>query len=192
MEAVATAREQLVSAATELKSIHRELRAPLKPAVEAPPPLKLARGQRVWLRGVERPGILVTPPDDSGEIEVQFGALRMKAGQERVEKVEEAKLEPGPAVALSTRPTSPPPLELLLRGWRAEQVAPELERYLNDAFMAHLPRVRIVHGKGTGTLRQIVRDMLSNHPLVKSFGPAPPSEGGDGATMVELATWSAT
>jgi len=193
LETAATTRGRLTSAASELKAIRRELRAPLKPASEeAAPPVKLARGQRVWLRGVERPGILLAPPDDAGDVEVQFGSLKMKVGQERIERVEEARLEPGPAVALSTRPTSPPSLELQLRGRRAEEVAPELERYLNDAFLAHLPRVRIVHGKGTGTLRQIVRDMLSHHPLVKSFSPAPPNEGGDGATVVELVTWRAT
>ena len=57
---------------------------------------------------------------------------------------------------------------------------PELDRYLNDAYMAGLPFVRIVHGKGTGVLRQVVREYLRGHPLVKSFDFAGSREGGEG------------
>jgi DNA mismatch repair protein MutS2 len=62
-----------------------------------------------------------------------------------------------------------------------------LDRYLNDAFLAGLPTVRVIHGKGTGTLRQAVREELKSHPLVESFRRAGLEEGGDGATIVELA-----
>ncbi len=62
-----------------------------------------------------------------------------------------------------------------------------LERYLNDAFLAGIPTVLVIHGKGTGTLRQAVRDELKNHPLVKSFRRAELEDGGDGVTIVELA-----
>ena len=79
-----------------------------------------------------------------------------------------------------------PSLELNLRGKRADEVAPELERYLNDASLASLSQVRIIHGFGTGTVRQIVRDMLASHPLVKSFRPGERGEGGDGVTVVKL------
>ncbi|RLC72774.1 MAG: hypothetical protein DRI26_02295, partial [Chloroflexi bacterium] len=59
--------------------------------------------------------------------------------------------------------------------------------YLDRAFRAGLAKVRIIHGGGTGALRRAVREWLAQHPLVASFQPAPPYEGGDGATMVELA-----
>ncbi|MBO0793191.1 MAG: Smr/MutS family protein, partial [Ktedonobacteraceae bacterium] len=62
----------------------------------------------------------------------------------------------------------------------------ELETYLNDATLSGLSAVRIVHGKGTGALRQAVREHLSHHPLVKSYTSAPPKEGGDGVTVVKL------
>lgn len=62
-----------------------------------------------------------------------------------------------------------------------------LERYLNQAFLADMSTVRVIHGKGTGTLRQAVRNELKNHPLVKSFRQAELEDGGDGATIVELA-----
>ena len=58
-----------------------------------------------------------------------------------------------------------------------------VEQYLDDAFMAGLPTVRLVHGKGTGALRKTVRALLSAHPLVESFSDGEPSEGGAGATV---------
>ena len=72
-----------------------------------------------------------------------------------------------------------------MRGWRAGEVADKLDRYLNDAYLAGLPYVRLIHGKGTGALRQIVRDMLTGHPLVASFGGGGP-DGGEGVTVARL------
>jgi len=74
-----------------------------------------------------------------------------------------------------------------LRGLRVEEVLPLLEKYLDDAFLAGMPFVRIVHGKGTGTLRQVVRQELQNHPLVKSHRPGARGEGGSGVTVAYLA-----
>jgi DNA mismatch repair protein MutS2 len=62
----------------------------------------------------------------------------------------------------------------------------ELERYLDRAAVAHLEKVRIVHGKGTGAVRAAVHDRLGEHPLVRSFRLADPNEGDAGATVVEL------
>ncbi len=79
--------------------------------------------------------------------------------------------------------------ELHLRRLTVDEALFRLERFLNDAFLAGLPTVRLIHGKGTGTLRQAVREELKTHPLVKSFRPAELEEGGDGATIVELANY---
>jgi DNA mismatch repair protein MutS2 len=78
------------------------------------------------------------------------------------------------------------PLELDLRGKRAEEVEPLLESYLNDAAQSNLIEVRIIHGIATGTVRNIVRESLARHPLVKSFRSGERNEGGDGATVVRL------
>lgn len=77
--------------------------------------------------------------------------------------------------------------ELHLRRLTVDEALIRLDRYLNDAFIAGLPTVRVIHGKGTGTLRQAVREELKTHPLVNSFRPAELEEGGNGATIVELA-----
>ena len=83
--------------------------------------------------------------------------------------------------------TTPTMNELHLRHLTIDDALLKLDRYLNDAFMAGLYRVRIIHGKGTGTLRQVIREQLASHPLVKSFRPADYGEGDAGVTIVELA-----
>jgi len=81
----------------------------------------------------------------------------------------------------------PPVNELRLRHLTVDEALPRLDQYLHDAFMAGLYQVRVIHGKGTGTLRQTVRRELARHPLVKSFRPGEYGEGAEGVTVVELA-----
>ncbi|MBI2328928.1 MAG: Smr/MutS family protein [Chloroflexi bacterium] len=77
--------------------------------------------------------------------------------------------------------------EVHLRHLTVDEALLKLDKYLDDALMAGLYQVRVVHGKGTGTLRQVVRKQLAKHPLVKSYRPGDYGEGGGGVTMVELA-----
>ena len=76
--------------------------------------------------------------------------------------------------------------ELKIRKLTIDEALFRLDKYLNDAFMAGFFTVRIIHGKGTGALRQAVRRKLSTHPLVKSFRLGVYGEGGSGVTVVEL------
>jgi DNA mismatch repair protein MutS2 len=76
--------------------------------------------------------------------------------------------------------------EVHLRRLTVDEALLKLDEYLDDAFMAGLYQVRVVHGKGTGTLRQAVRQRLAKHPLVKSYRPGGYGEGGAGVTVVEL------
>ncbi len=69
-----------------------------------------------------------------------------------------------------------------------DDALPQLEEYLDAAYMAGLPFVRIIHGKGTGALRKAVQDMIQTHPLARSWERGKPNEGGDGVTVVLLAT----
>ena len=77
--------------------------------------------------------------------------------------------------------------EVHIRHLAVDEALVKLEKYLNDAFMAGLYHVRVVHGKGTGTLRQTVHEQLAKHPLVKSYRIGVYGEGEDGVTIVELA-----
>jgi DNA mismatch repair protein MutS2 len=92
---------------------------------------------------------------------------------------------PAPALPTASKPV---PLQLDLRGQRAADAVEEVERYLDDAYLAGLQSVRIVHGHGTGAVRKAVRDRLSHHSLVRSWAPAERNQGGDGATDVQLSS----
>jgi len=84
-----------------------------------------------------------------------------------------------------TVPT-PPVNEVHLRRLTVDEAWLKLDQYLHDAFMAGHYQIRVVHGKGTGTLRQAVREELAKHSLVKSYRPGGYGEGGAGVTVVEL------
>ena len=77
--------------------------------------------------------------------------------------------------------------ELRLRHLTVDEALWRLDKYLNDAFMAGLPSVLIVHGKGTAKLRRAVHDSLAKHPLVKSYRLGDYGEGDYGVTILELA-----
>ena len=79
-----------------------------------------------------------------------------------------------------------PGMELDLRGQRAEDALEALERYLEAAYLADLPFVRIIHGKGTGRLRQVIREALQSSPHVSRFEAGHDNEGGEGVTVAHL------
>ena len=86
----------------------------------------------------------------------------------------------------SARNIAPVTEEVHLRRLTIDEAIIKLDQYLHDAFMAGLYQVRVIHGKGTGTLRQAAREQLAKHPLVKSYRPAVYGEGGAGVTIAEL------
>jgi DNA mismatch repair protein MutS2 len=142
-------------------------------------------------------GELLSPPDRSGMAEVQFGSLKMRVPAERLERASRRELrETRPAVAgpptvtatLAAQRRAEVSAELDLRGRRAEEAIELVEKYLDDAVLGGLSQVRIIHGKGTGALRQVVRDILARHPMVQEFGSAPLNQGGDGVTVAKLAS----
>jgi DNA mismatch repair protein MutS2 len=156
---------------------------------QAPRPLQV--GDVVLVRSVGLSGEILAIDADEGTAEVQVGGFRMQADlaelrretkQERKTKAEPQRAEP----QRTSLPATPDVgMTFDMRGWRAGEVADKLDRYLNDAYLAGLPYVRLIHGKGTGALRQIVRDTLTGHPLVASHGGGGP-DGGEGVTVARL------
>lgn len=183
-------RQWLEEAAERLQRKEQELdsaEATLKPLpVEAAfPPESLVIGDTVWVSSLSQIGQVIGLA--GAEAEVQVGTFRAKVPISDLEKRPPPTLgaEAGSVhVGLSSRPM--PSVELDFRGWRVEDALPHLDKYLDDAYLAALPYVRVVHGKGTGTLRHAVRHALPDHPLVASFRPGELSEGGDGVTIVKL------
>ncbi len=180
--ALAEVREQLKSEKWQPRPAHEDVP---KEEVEAG---KIAVGDRVWLRDMEMWGNVLSLPDSEGQFEVQVGQTRLRLNIDNVDKVMPSAGKALPVSHVVKKDLSPKTrsYELDLRGKRAEEVAPELDSYLNDVSVANFSQVRIIHGFGTGVVRQIVRDILASHPLVKSFRPGGKGEGGDGVTVVEL------
>ena len=153
-------------------------------------------GDKVHLKSLNTKGIVTTLGEE--EVEVQVGMLRIRARLTDLQPVSAAKqpgaIEPGAeelaaergrATAVTTYAESPG-IELDLRGQTTDEALQMLERYLDSAYLAGLPWVRIIHGKGTGKLRQAVRQALSGHPQIKSFELGGDKEGGEGVTVAKL------
>jgi DNA mismatch repair protein MutS2 len=146
-------------------------------------PREIAPGDTIHVRDIPQAGEALSAVGEDGRVEVQFGSLRMKVSVERIDRVETPAgsapvvLPAGPQV----------PIELDLRGQRAEEALLRFETYVDDAFRAGLPFVRIIHGKGTGALRAAIREALSGHPLVRRYETAAANEGGEGVTIAVLA-----
>ena len=123
---------------------------------------------------------------DSRTVEVVAGSIRTRVPRERVRAV----LPPArrPSRRHKSTPRHGPPLEINLRGVRAAEIAALVEAALDRALLNGADSLRIIHGKGGGVLRSAVREQLGDHPAVASLADAPLNEGGDGVTVVRLAT----
>jgi DNA mismatch repair protein MutS2 len=159
------------------------------PAAAAPTPVvldgPLQVGDKVWVPSLQASGeVAAVGPR---EVEVKVGGFRLKLAPSRVELRQRgdqlATLRETTVAA--PRPASPG-MELDLRGLTVDDMLVELDRYLDTAYLAGLPFVRIIHGKGTGALRQAVREELRAHPLVGEFRAGDANEGGEGVTVAKL------
>jgi DNA mismatch repair protein MutS2 len=215
-EARSEAEENIETILKELKKLRREMRQhrqpidalkeiedkvqELKERVETPVerripdviptqgPIRL--GSKVKLRTLGNEGVVTALSED--EAEVQIGVLRIRA------RLAELALKSGEEVPSTSDKTTggrdhsvakrheSPGVELDLRGQRAEDALDTLDSYLERAYLSKLPWVRIIHGKGTGKLRKVVREALSQHPHVASFEGGKRNEGGDGVTVAKL------
>lgn len=147
-------------------------------------------GDRVRLKGVREPA-RVRRKMAGGLLEVDAGLMKMQVSTDDVEEVlpasaagaarlpKNVSYEPGPTWDVSYR-------EINVIGQRAEEARDAVDKFLDSAAMASVDRVRIVHGHGMGILRKAIAELLTTNPHVEKFYPASPSEGGTGATVVEL------
>jgi DNA mismatch repair protein MutS2 len=157
-------------------------------------------GDKVYLRTLRAQGVLTSLSGE--EAEVQVGVLRVRARLSELDLASAAPALPAQPNLSGLRKTGAKPasqstkvelpaspgMELDLRGQRAEEALDALDRYLDASYLAGLPFVRIIHGKGTGKLRQSVREALSQHPHVSSYESGGDKEGGEGVTVARLRT----
>ena len=108
------------------------------------------------------------------------------AAEKRPDPLAAARKQKNVHVTVTSANTDDMRMEINLIGRTVDEATGELEKYLDRAFLAGLPRVRIIHGHGAGILRRGVREFLKGHPHVATLAEAPQNEGGQGATLVEL------
>lgn len=117
--------------------------------------------------------------------QVQLGILKMTVAESDMTLVAPEKDTPQKVVnTVRSGQTRQVPTQLDLRGERYEAALAEVDQYLDAAILAGYPQVTLIHGKGTGALRQGITDLLKTHRSVKKFEFAPPNQGGNGATIV--------
>ena len=156
----------------------------------------VSEGDTVKLKSTGRPARVVRKVDDN-HFEVQMGAMKMKIARDDIAEVlasGQAQPAETPVKAARARGISVSleneganvPSEINVIGQTVDEAAREVEKFVDRAFLAGLPRVRVVHGSGMGILRKALRQLLQQHPHVATVAEAPQNEGGGGATVVEL------
>lgn len=142
-------------------------------------------GDTVFVKQFGTTGEVVTVQPK--QVEVQLGHFRATAPLAGVELRARAASKQEARATIRDPGVESPGMELDLRGQQREDALIRLDQYLDQAFLAQLPWVRIIHGKGSGVLRQAVRQELNNHPLISSYRPGEQGEGGEGVTVAKLA-----
>jgi DNA mismatch repair protein MutS2 len=152
----------------------------------------VSEGDTVKLKSVGRPAVVARRIDDN-HFEVEIGAMKMKIMRDDIADVL-VHASDSPVIAARARGISVSlesenqsvPSEINVIGRTVDDATREVEKFVDRAFLAGLPRVRVVHGSGMGILRKALRQYLQKHPHVESVIEPPQNEGGGGATVVEL------
>jgi DNA mismatch repair protein MutS2 len=192
LEALKIIEKQIFEVEEKISAPVERRESPVRHRVSTP---KL--GERVKLRSLQMEGIVTSIGEN--DVEVQVGSLRVRSKLNDLLSPIETPAE-APAVATGKKQSASindppkkatpfqqsPGMEIDLRGQRAEDALDALDRYLSNAYMVGLPFVRIIHGKGTGRLRQVIREALKASEVVSSFEEGGEKEGGEGVTIAHL------
>ena len=139
-----------------------------------------------YLPSLNQRVIIVSMPDNKGDVQAQAGIMKITVNIKDLREVEgqsKPKTKKKREVKLNLKSVES---RLDLRGLDAEEAIYRTDKYLDEACMSNLGEVTIVHGKGTGVLRKAISNMLKKHPHVKSYRLGVYGEGGDGVTIVEI------
>jgi len=144
-------------------------------------------GDWVKLRNSQSYGQLIGIQGKKGVVETEGLRLNVKLAQlDRIEAPKERKSSQGGSYTVEKVPMKTARLELDIMGKRVEEATKEVDKFMDEGRMAGLRRLRILHGKGTGALRESIRQHLRTFPFIKTLKDAPVEEGGAGWTIVEL------
>ena len=156
--------------------------------LEADPDSTLDVGSTVLLEGSADPGELVEMSGDGRTAVVVFGSIRMRVPISSLRAGSKKHKSSAPALpgAYLDRTEEGLTRDIDLRGMTGDEALPMIDKFIDDAFLAGLKRIDIIHGKGTGALRKKVIEFLAKHHRVASFRPGEWNEGGLGVTIVEM------
>jgi DNA mismatch repair protein MutS2 len=152
------------------------------PAARAP--LAVGEGKKVRVLSLAVTGTVSSIKD--GEAEILIGNIKLRRPIDDLEVVETSPIKLPPGVHVNVAPKELQTNEVNVIGRKVDEAVEIADKFLDDAFLAQVNQIRIVHGMGTGALRQAISDLLSRHPHVSHFESAPQSEGGRGVTIVTL------
>ncbi len=190
--------ESLRATQSGAESLDKALNAPVDNAISLPDGERAYAprlGDAVWLETLRAEGTVIEI--EKSEVVVQIGSLKVRAKPGELTRPTRAekktlKRKYGSAYEKNNDITTPhvasPGMELDLRGTRVEDALEKLDAYIDAAYLSGLPFGRIIHGKGTGALRKAVQERLREHTLISKSVTAPPKEGGDGVTIVYIAS----
>ncbi|MCX7950597.1 MAG: endonuclease MutS2 [Clostridiales bacterium] len=145
-------------------------------------------GDEVFVTTVSQRGIVLSKPDSKGDVQVQIGIMKLNVPLSKLKREESKKKEVKKTGVTNIIKQKAQNIEtqIDLRGQTVDEALYNLDKYLDDAYIAGLNSVRIIHGKGTGALREGIKQALKKHHHVKSTRMGDLSEGGSGVTVVEL------
>ena len=143
-------------------------------------------GEHVEIVHLGTKGTVLTTPNSKGEVQIQAGILKMNAHLSQLRLLEPKKEKKSVVMAKTAALSRSVPLEIDVRGNMIDEALPEIDQYLDEAMLAGLREVSIIHGKGTGALRAGVQRHLKTHMNVKSYRLGVYGEGEDGVTVVTL------
>lgn len=151
------------------------------------PPQNLKTGETVKILSLNQIAHVIEPPNNDGEVYLQVGIMKMNIPIWNLERVEEKTENKQTGIGkIVKKKASNIRNQLDLRGKNLEEALIEVDKYLDDVYLAGLTEVTIIHGIGTGILKSGVKEMLSKHRHVKSYREGKYGEGGAGVTIVEI------
>ena len=169
------------------ESLVEKVRGPHNPLS----PKKVTIGMKVKILSLDMDGSIATLPDKDYNLFVNSGALRLKVNLKDLEKLSDKEIKsmtktPKKSYSSDIKmdKSKNSSTEINLIGLNTMEAIEKLDKFIDDAYLAHAPRVRIIHGRGTYALRDAVHKLLKKSTIVKEFNYADAYEGGDGATIV--------
>lgn len=153
-------------------------------------PRKLKKGDTVYVKDMDKEGTVCSEPDNNGFVYIQMGIMKTKVSVSKLRLVEKKKVtinsKPGNTRNVKSKMERKGTMELDIRGMASDEGVYEMESFIDGAIMSGLSMVTIIHGKGTGVLREAIHRRLRTMKQVKSFRVGLYGEGENGVTIVEL------